>query len=88
MDTNADSYLALLQIWSTPLGPRLPSPVMLLFNHPTRGIMPITIRSSINADNDDDHYKALVDRQIKAVKNYDTVGNYNSIPIGSTVLVH
>ena len=33
--------------------------------------MPIINRSTINADNGDDHYEALVDRQIKADKTYE-----------------
>ena len=41
--------------------------------------MPINNRSPLNADNDDDHYEELVDRQIEADKNYDTIRNYNSI---------
>ena len=40
-----------------------------------------------SVDNDDTLYKASVDRQIKSSKNYDTLRNYNSIPIGSTVPV-
>ena len=44
-------------------------------------------RLSINAYNDDDHNEALVERQRKAHKGYDTVRYYNSIPIGSTQVV-
>ena len=42
---------------------------------------------SINADNDDDYHEALMDRQVKADRNYDTLRNYKSIPIESTVVV-
>ena len=49
--------------------------------------MPIINRLPINADNDDDYYESLVDRQIKDDKNYDTLKNYNSIPTGLTVVV-
>ena len=86
MDTNANPHIALLQIRSTPLGQGLPSPVTLLFNHPTRGIMLKLNRPPINTNNDDDHYKTLVEIQSKAGKNYDTLRNYNLIPIGSTVV--
>ena len=52
-----------------------------------RGIMLVFNRSTINADNDDDHYEALVARQLKAGKKFGTIRDYNSIPIGSTVAV-
>ena len=59
---NAKSYIyvALLQIRSTPLGPGVPSPAMLLFNCPIRGIMPIINRILITSNDDDDHYEELV----------------------------
>ena len=38
-DTSHDVYLALLQIYSTPIGPGLPSPAALMFNRPVRGPM-------------------------------------------------
>ena len=50
-----------------PLGPALPSPATLLFNHPTRGIMPIVDRLMISLNNDDEHYKALAERQTKMI---------------------
>ena len=68
----------------TPLGPGLLSPATMLFNHPIRGIIPI-IRKGIN--NDEDHYKAIVNREIKDDKNQDTPRNYVSILTGSTVAV-
>ena len=39
-------------------------------------------------DNDNGHSETLVQRQAKAYKSYDTLRNYNSIPIGSTIAVH
>ena len=71
-----------------PLGPGLPSPATLLFNHPTRGIMPIINRISISIDNDDKHHKAIVTRQTKNDKKYYTARNYSILPIGSTVAVY
>ena len=62
-----------MQIRSTHLRPRLPSPTMLIFNHPIRSIMLVMNSSLINADNA--HSEALV-------KNKDHV----SIPIGSTIV--
>ena len=47
------------------LGPVLPSPATLLFNCPTRGIMPIMNRAPISIDNDNEHHKALVKRKTK-----------------------
>ena len=84
MDTTASIYLALLQVRSTPLEPRLPSPATLLFNCPISGIMPITNRLPINVDNDYNQYEVLIDRQIKVDGNHDTLRNYNSIPKWST----
>ena len=49
--------------------------------------MPIINKAPVNTDNDDDHYEALVNRQMKVDKNYDTLRNYRYIPIGSTVAV-
>ena len=37
----------------------------LLFNHPTRGIIPIINVIPISIDNDDDHHETLVIRQTK-----------------------
>ena len=87
MNTNVDTYLVLFQVRSTPLGQGLPSAAMSLINCPIRGIMPIINRSSINADNNDDNYEALEDRQIKAGKNYDPLRNYNFFLMGSSVAV-
>ena len=41
----------------------------------------------INSDNNDDHYEALVKRQIRNYKNYDTARNYDLFSIQSTVAV-
>ena len=41
----------------------------------------------INSDNDDDHYEALVKRQIRNDENYDTARNYDLFSIWSTVAV-
>ena len=49
--------------------------------------MPIMNKTPVNSDNNDDHYEALVKRQIRNIKNYDTVRNYDLFSIGSTVVV-
>ena len=86
-DTKSDPNIALLQIRSTPLGPGLLSPTTLLFNCPIRGIMAIINRPPISLNNDNKHYEALFKRQMKNYMNHDTLRNYASIPIGSTVVV-
>ena len=57
--------MALIQIRTTPLGQGLPSPGMLLFNCPVRGIMPVMDRKPINIDNDDEHHHNLMHMQGK-----------------------
>ena len=86
-ETNDDIHIALLQIRAPPLKRGLPSPAMLFFNHPIQGIMPIINRIPINSDNDEDHYEALVKRQTRNDKNYDTARNYDFFSIGSIVAV-
>ena len=65
----------------------LPSPATLLLNDPVRGIMPIINRALIGINNDDEHYRALVKRQMKNDKNHDPPRNYASIPTVSTIEV-
>ena len=38
-------------------------------------------------DKNDEYYDTLIQRQANDEKNYDTLRNYNSIPIESTVVV-
>ena len=99
IENNDDVHIALLQIRAMPLEPGLPIQAMLLFNCPIRGIMPIINTIPINSDNDEDHYEALVKRQIRNDKNYDAARNlgndnnydesrnYHLFSIGSTVAV-
>ena len=83
-----DMHIALLQIRTKPLGQGLPSPAMLLFNHPVRGTMPIINRLLIGTDDDDDeHHKALVDRKCQNGQEKDASKNLVSLPIGSTVAI-
>ena len=82
LDTRADACLVLLQVRSIPLRYGVPSLAALLFNHPIRGIIPVINRTPINANNDVDHYEALVERQVKSDKNYDTLRTYKSVLIG------
>ena len=64
-DSGDDIHMAMLQIRNTPLGQGLPSPAMLLFNCPVRGIMSVMDRQPINIDNDDEHHKNLMHRHCK-----------------------
>ena len=82
IETNDDTHITLLQIRAHPLEPGLPSPAMLLFNHPMQGIMPTVNRTQINSHNNDDHYEALAKRQIRIDNNYDTARNYDLFLIG------
>ena len=79
--------IALVHIQLTPLGPGLPSPETLLFNHQLRGILSILCKLPISPNNDDELYEALVKRQTKRDKNHDTPRNYGIILIESTVVV-
>ena len=76
-----------MQIRATPLEPGLPSPAILLFSHPIRGIIPIINILPVNSNNDDEHYEALVTRQTRNDKNYDTSRSYDSFSVVSTVVV-
>ena len=64
-DSGGDIHIAILQITTTPLGQSLPSPATLLFNGPVRGIMPVMDRLPININNDEEHHKALTNRQCR-----------------------
>ena len=79
--------MTLLQIQTTPLGQGLPSPAMLLFNHPIYSIMPVVDRKPVSVDNDDVHHRKLIHRQSKNNTNNGTSQVFVSIPIGSTVVV-
>ena len=84
-DTNADPHIAFLQIRPAILGQGLPSPAILLFNHPIRGSLSVINRTPVDTINDDDHYESSVERQERLTQNNDTLRNYNFIPTGSTV---
>ena len=75
-DTKSDIYVAFLQMRSTPLGPGMPCPAMLLFNCPRRGFKSIINRWPVNSNNDDDeHYDTLVKSQTENDKNHVTSRN-------------
>ena len=88
IDTKLDIHIAILQIRSTPLGPRLPSLINLLFNCPKRGILPIINRPPVNTNNDDEHYEELLkDKQTNNDKSHDTFRNYVPFLLGSILAV-
>ena len=68
IDTKSDICIALLQVRSTLVEPGLPSPAMLLFNHPIQSIMPIVNRPLINSNNDGEHHEVLVNRQQRMIR--------------------
>ena len=80
-------YIALLQIGTTLPEQGLPSPGMLLFNHLVIGIMPIINRPPFGTKNDDQHHKALVDRQCKNDQEKHTPKNPVSFLMGPSVVV-
>ena len=86
-DSRVDPYIALLQICMIPLGQGLPGPATMLFHCPIRGMMSIINRSSVGIDNDQEHYEAIIKRQMTDDKSKGTPKIYVSIPIGSTVVV-
>ena len=86
-DSGSNVHIALLQTRTTLLGQELPSPAMLLFNCPIRGIMPVMDRLPVNTDNDDEHHKAVVNRQCRNEQGKDTSKNFVSLTVGSTVMV-
>ena len=61
-ETNSDMHLALLQVRTVLLGPGIPNPAKLVFNHPTWGIMPTINRLPTSIDNDNDHHKVYLER--------------------------
>ena len=71
----------------THLGQGLPSLASMLFNCPIRGILTMINRPPVGIDNDQEHYKVIVKRQMKDDKGRHTPKMYVSIPIGSTVAV-
>ena len=85
--SRVDPYVALLQICMTALGQGLPSPSTMLFNCLIRGIMLIIKRPQVGIDNDQEHYKVIIKRQMKDGKRKGTPKINVSIPIGSTVVV-
>ena len=68
LDNKYDQHLALLQIRSTTLGPGLPSPASLLFNHAIGGILPIINRPLIGLNNNNDHHETLIKIQTKMIR--------------------
>ena len=63
LDTTQDISLVLLQIQSMPLGAGLPTPVMMFFNRPRRGLLLQMNKEPININNEDIHYGVLESHQ-------------------------
>ena len=58
-ETNADMCMPLLQLRSTPIGPRLPSLATLLFNRLARSMLQRFSRPPIICDNDERNHAEL-----------------------------
>ena len=67
-----DIYLALLKIHWTPIGPGLLSPALLLFSRAIRCPNDKVNQTTIIFDYNDEHYAALIERQLNADKSKDT----------------
>ena len=63
--SGGDINMALLQIYTTPLGQGLLSPATLMFNRQVCCIMPVLDHKPISKDNDGEHHSKLIDRQHK-----------------------
>ena len=84
---NADIYMVLLQIRSTPISASLPSPSTLLFNRMTRDILLKFSRQSVLGNYSDSNNTSLLERQCQASQDIDTCKNIPFLPTGSTVVV-
>ena len=62
-ETKSDTYLALLQITSAASCVTLTFSCNIAVQLPYWSIIPVINRAPINATNDDDHYKAWVERK-------------------------
>ena len=79
--------MALLQIRSKQIIPRLLSMATLLFNRQTRGTLPRFNRQLVLCDNDKINLSVLVDRQTNSNEDIGTHKNIPFLPAGSMVAV-
>ena len=79
--------MSLLQIRSTPVSSRLPSPAILMFDRLARGLLPRFNRPPITCDNNKSNHATLKSRQPKSNNETDTHVNFSPLPIESTVAV-
>ena len=77
--------MALLQIYTTPLGQGLLTLATLMFNQQVCSIMPVLDWKPIGKDYDDEHHSRLLERQHKNDNDASTI--FESIPVGSAVAV-
>ena len=86
-ETNADTYMALLQIRLILNSPCLPNQAMLLFNALARGILPTFTGQPVLHNNDEINLIVLFKIQPQASQDRDTHKNIPFLPTGSTVAV-
>ena len=71
LHSNSDN-LTMLQMTSTPIGAGLPIPFTLLFNRPSRALLPNMNREPITFNADNEHYETLRICQDKYINSNDT----------------
>ena len=84
-DTNADVYLALLQIRSMPEGLGLPIKITILFSRPVRALISRVHIAPLNYGCNKNHHNVLNMHENKSLESSDTLKEPIIIPIGSTV---
>ena len=85
--TNNSVHFALLQIRSTPISARLPSPATMLFNRLIRTLLLQIGKEPINVNKDDKYCKALISKNNAYTKKNDTHKDSTIISPGSTAAV-
>ena len=85
LDTNTNVNPTLLQIRLTLIDAGLPSPAMLLFNRPIKGLLAQMNREPININNDDNQYEAHKTHQDSVLRTL--ILSKTTFPVGSTVAV-
>ena len=84
---NTNIYMALLQIRSTPISPRIQRWATLLFNRSARGLLPKLIRTPMLFDNNEKSHTAIVNRQPHINEDVDHCNVIPFLHVQSTVVV-
>ena len=84
---NTNIFVALLQIRSILISPRLQCLATLLFNRHTRGLLPKISRPPMFFDNDENNHTILINRQLNITEEIDTHKNIPFLSIGPIIVV-